>query len=96
MIATVQNTRRGSAPAAPGGPTAGRPTPAAPLVAEGRIARYKRYLGEVRGELNKVVWPTRKETTSTTLVVFLMVVAVSIFLWLVDSILALLVQAIIG
>ena len=39
---------------------------------------------EAQTELRKVVWPSRKETVQVTLVVVLMVVAVSIFLWLVD------------
>src|SRR3569832_455356 len=33
-------------------------------------------------ELRKVVWPTGKETTQTTLVVMAMVVVVAVFLWL--------------
>ena len=39
---------------------------------------------EAQIELRKVVWPSRKETTQVTLMVVLMVIAVSIFLWLVD------------
>ena len=39
---------------------------------------------EAQIELRKVVWPTRKETVQVTLVVVVMVLAVSIFLWLVD------------
>jgi len=40
-----------------------------------------------RGEVRKVVWPTRQETLQTTLIVILMVILVGIFLWIVDSIL---------
>jgi len=39
---------------------------------------------EAQIEVRKVVWPTGKETTQTTLVVMGLVVAVSIFLWLLD------------
>jgi preprotein translocase subunit SecE len=39
---------------------------------------------EAQIELRKVVWPSRKETAQVTLMVVLMVIAVSIFLWLVD------------
>ena len=39
---------------------------------------------EARVELRKVVWPTRQETLQTTLVVFIMVLIVAIFLWLLD------------
>jgi preprotein translocase subunit SecE len=36
-------------------------------------------------ETQRVVWPTRKETTQVTLVVFGFVVAMAIFLWVVDK-----------
>jgi len=36
-------------------------------------------------EVKKVVWPTRKESTQMTLVVFGFVVIMSLFLWLVDK-----------
>jgi preprotein translocase subunit SecE len=36
-------------------------------------------------ELLRVVWPTRKETTQMTLVVFGFVVIMSLFLWAVDK-----------
>ncbi|MCC7006257.1 MAG: preprotein translocase subunit SecE [Ottowia sp.] len=38
-------------------------------------------------ELKKVVWPSRKETGQTTLIVFLFVTLVAIFLWGVDKLL---------
>jgi preprotein translocase subunit SecE len=37
------------------------------------------------GELLRVVWPTRKETTQMTLVVFGFVVIMALFLWGVDK-----------
>jgi preprotein translocase subunit SecE len=42
------------------------------------------FFREANVEIRKVVWPTRKETTQTTLVVMAMVIIVSIFLWLLD------------
>jgi preprotein translocase subunit SecE len=42
------------------------------------------FVKESRAELRRVVWPTRKETMQMTLIVFAMVVAVALFLWLVD------------
>jgi preprotein translocase subunit SecE len=36
-------------------------------------------------EAKKVIWPTRKETIQTVLVVFVFVVIVSAFLWLADK-----------
>jgi preprotein translocase subunit SecE len=37
-----------------------------------------------RSEVRKVVWPTRQETTQTTLVVLVMVIILAIVLWLFD------------
>ena len=39
-------------------------------------------------EIRKVVWPTRKETINTTLLVMAMVVVVGIILWVFDMFLA--------
>ena len=48
----------------------------------------RRFIGYVKDsivEVRKVVWPTRKETIQTTLIVFGFVVCISIFLWVVDK-----------
>ena len=37
-----------------------------------------------RLELRKVVWPARKETVQITLVVFVMVVLVAVYMWMID------------
>lgn len=37
-----------------------------------------------RTELRKMVWPSRQETTQTTIIVLILVVVVAIFLWLID------------
>ena len=37
-----------------------------------------------RLELRKVVWPARKETMQITLVVFVMVVLVAVYMWAID------------
>jgi preprotein translocase subunit SecE len=42
---------------------------------------------ESRQEVRKVVWPTREETTRTTLLVFAMVFTVGFILWLLDMVL---------
>ena len=36
-------------------------------------------------ETRRVVWPSRKETTQVTLIVFAFVLAMALFLWLVDK-----------
>ena len=42
---------------------------------------------QVRQEVSKVTWPTRKETTITTAMVFVMVVLASLFFLAVDWVL---------
>ncbi len=39
---------------------------------------------ESKQEVRKVVWPSREETTRTTMMVFAMVFAVGLILWLLD------------
>jgi preprotein translocase subunit SecE len=51
---------------------------------------------EVRREVAKVTWPTRKETTVTTGMVFVMVIVASMFFLAVDQVLALGVRTILG
>ncbi len=45
------------------------------------------FFRDSRVELRKVVWPTREETTQTTLVVAAMVVVLALLLWGIDGIL---------
>ena len=59
----------------------------------------KRIVGffrDARTEVRKVVWPSRAETTQTTVTVFIIVVIVGIFLWLFDMMLAYLFRAVTG
>jgi preprotein translocase subunit SecE len=54
------------------------------------------FIGESVAEARKVVWPTRKETVQTTLVVFVLVVIMAAFLALVDIGFAYMVQWLMG
>jgi preprotein translocase subunit SecE len=54
------------------------------------------FMRDSRTELRKVVWPTRKETSQTTLVVIGVVTLVAIFLWMVDGILSWVVRLLLG
>ena len=54
------------------------------------------FLGQVRDEGRKVTWPTRKETTVTTIMVFVMVVVASLFFTVVDQALRYVVGLILG
>ncbi|ETW13828.1 preprotein translocase subunit SecE [Roseivivax marinus] len=42
------------------------------------------FVQQVRAEVNKVVWPTRREVLLTTLMVFIMATLTAIFFALVD------------
>jgi len=43
-----------------------------------------KYLDQTRKEVRQVVWPKRSETVQMTLIVFVIVIIMGIFLWLVD------------
>jgi len=45
------------------------------------------FVREARTEVRKVVWPSRKETLQTAAMVIVMVIILSLFLWMIDSIL---------
>jgi preprotein translocase subunit SecE len=62
-------------------------------MAELKIAEFVR---EVRREAGKVTWPTRKETTVTTAMVFVMVVLAALFFLVADQALAYAVRMILG
>ena len=55
-----------------------------------------KFLQEVRSETAKVTWPTRRETTITTIMVFVMVVIASIFFLLADQVMRLGVSLLLG
>lgn len=48
------------------------------------VNRVLQFLREVKTELKKVTWPTRKQTIGSTLVVIILVMIISIFLGVVD------------
>ena len=60
-----------------------------------KISPFK-FLQEVRAEAQKVTWPTRKETTVTTIMVFVMVVIASIFFLLADQVMRIAVSSLLG
>lgn len=51
---------------------------------------------EARLEIRRVVWPTRQETTQTTLIVLGLILLASLLLWALDSALSWLVRSLIG
>jgi preprotein translocase subunit SecE len=58
--------------------------------------RIKGFFNASYMEVRKVVWPSRQETLQTTLVIFVVVLVTSLFLWGVDSILFVLVRLFTG
>ncbi len=54
------------------------------------------FVREVRQEVEKVTWPTRKETAVTTAMVFVMVFLLMIFFFFVDQILSWGIRMILG
>ncbi|ARU87036.1 preprotein translocase subunit SecE [Pseudomonas sp. M30-35] len=53
-------------------------------------------LKEARVEIRKVVWPTRQETTQTTLIVVAVVLVMALLLWGLDSLLGWAISLIVG
>ena len=56
--------------------------------------RFIAYAKDSVNEVKKVVWPSRKETTQMTLIVFAFVVVMAIFLWSADKIIEWLIFAV--
>lgn len=93
-MATKQKKQDKALPAA-GGRSAG----AAVGTAEPGIFKIRalgQYFEDAKSELGKVSWPTRKEVKATSIAVLLLVVIMSIFLGLVDIVLAKIVEVILS
>ncbi len=54
------------------------------------------FFKQVRAEAKKVTWPSRKETTVSTIAVFIMVFLAAVFLFLSDQIIAVVIRFILG
>ena len=72
-----------SVPAAQSTVTIDAPAP------EKKKVSIPQFASQVRAEARKIVWPSRKETWITSVMVFIMVAIASLFFWIVDLILAL-------
>jgi preprotein translocase subunit SecE len=60
-----------------------------------KISLFK-FLQEVRAEGDKVTWPTRRETLITTIMVFVMVAAASVFFLVADQIIRIVITFVLG
>ena len=54
------------------------------------------FLREVRVETGKVVWPTRKETVTTAIMVVIMTTILGVFFFATDSAFSAIVKALLG
>ena len=54
------------------------------------------FVREVRAEVSKVTWPTRRETMITTSMVFIFVVIAALFFLVADKIIGFVVQKLLG
>jgi len=50
----------------------------------GIFARASKWLHELKVELKKVQWPTKKQTINNTLIVIACVIVVGLFIWIFD------------
>jgi preprotein translocase subunit SecE len=60
-----------------------------------KVSPFK-FLQEVRAETQKVTWPSRRETMITTLMVFIMVTAASVFFLLADTVIRYFITLVLG
>ena len=58
--------------------------------------RFSKWFREMRAELKKVVWPTKKQVLQNTVVVLIAVLVIGVFIWIFDAISNLVIQWLIG
>ena len=76
-------------------PSGRRPQTAQPAIAgnavaaDAPVAKKKtsipQFIAQVQAEAKKIVWPSRKETWITSVMVFIMVLIAAAFFWIVDT-----------
>ena len=70
---------------------------AAALVYRTQLGQFLwQFIQGSRGEIRKIVWPTRQETTQTTLAVFVFILVMGIFFWSLDFLLLWITRSITG
>ncbi len=60
------------------------------------MANPLQFIQQVRSEVAKIAWPTRKEVTTTTIMVFIMAALTSVFFFIVDRIIRLGLELVLG
>lgn len=51
----------------------------------GPFRRLRNYLGDVRSEMHRVVWPSKEELKSYSAAIIVMLIVFGVIIWLVDS-----------
>ena len=51
----------------------------------GIFSRFRTYLGDVRSEMRRVVWPSKDELKTYSVAVIAMLIVFGVVIWLVDS-----------
>ena len=82
VSAQPKTAREQKAPAVRKSSTAVRTAPAKPK--DNWLSKSIQFLREVKVELKKVTWPTRKQTVGSTIVVIILVMVIAFFLGAVD------------
>ncbi|MBU1347014.1 MAG: preprotein translocase subunit SecE [Alphaproteobacteria bacterium] len=81
--------RRTGNPAAGAKPQLAGATPAATVAVDAPAPKKRtspgQFFSQVRAESRKIVWPSRKETWITSVMVFIMVMLAAVFFWVVDA-----------
>lgn len=60
------------------------------------VDRTKKWALELRGEVKKIVWPSKEQTRDNTVIVLACCLVLGAFIWIVDAIFSLGVQSFIG
>ena len=60
------------------------------------LGKAKDFLSEVKVEVKKVTWPSRKEAVGGTMVVMVVALIIAIFLGIIDTILSKIVEGLIS
>lgn len=58
--------------------------------------RFVNYLKGVRAEVARVTWPTRNEIISLTVLILLMTVVLTLYIWGIDGVVAFILRLIVG
>ncbi|ADU27590.1 preprotein translocase subunit SecE [Ethanoligenens harbinense] len=66
-------------------PKTGRAAQAGAKNQGGRFGGFKRFLSETRAEFKKIIWPTRRQVTSNTIVVLVTIAVIGAVVMALDA-----------